>query len=228
VPSVGSRPHASLYEGTVGATSCSDAVSTFTAEGGPTAAGLRGPLCTAYRPHAASHETLPFPRSKTLACASPSVTYPEGRIRSRLSYRNSQSTLLSLFGPAVPKGPPKSGLRPVHVVTLRNCRAHGQPTAAALPIFGCLRLLIPHEQSLPHCLDNRLTDGAEVVSPTAQKHYSSASGTRSSYRRRHVCRAGKFGGLVRARFRGTRLVRSELAQCAEAGLTAHREPAESK
>jgi hypothetical protein len=38
---------------------------------------------------------------------------------------------------------------------------------------------------VPHCLDSRLTDGGKVVSPTQrprsspQKHYMSASGTRS-------------------------------------------------
>jgi hypothetical protein len=50
---------------------------------------------------------------------------------------------------------------------------------------------------IPHCLDNRLTDGGKVVSPThlpyftPQKHYFSASGT-------HFCqRLSKPLGLVR-------------------------------
>jgi hypothetical protein len=50
---------------------------------------------------------------------------------------------------------------------------------------------------IPHCLDNRLTDGGKVVSPThrqrfiPQKHYMYASHT-------HFCwRLGKHQGLVR-------------------------------
>jgi hypothetical protein len=50
---------------------------------------------------------------------------------------------------------------------------------------------------IPHCLDNRLTDGGKAVSPkhrprsTPQKHYCSASGT-------HFCsRLSKPQGLVR-------------------------------
>jgi hypothetical protein len=41
---------------------------------------------------------------------------------------------------------------------------------------------------IPHCLDNRLTDGGKVVSPmhrpcsTSQKHYFSGSGTRFCWR----------------------------------------------
>jgi hypothetical protein len=50
---------------------------------------------------------------------------------------------------------------------------------------------------IPHCLDNRLTDGCKVVSRThrphftLQKHYFSASGT-------HFCqRLSELHGLVR-------------------------------
>jgi hypothetical protein len=50
---------------------------------------------------------------------------------------------------------------------------------------------------IPHCLDSRLTDGGEAVSPThrplsiPQEHYFSASGT-------HFCsRVGESQGLVR-------------------------------
>jgi hypothetical protein len=50
---------------------------------------------------------------------------------------------------------------------------------------------------IPHCVDNRLTDGRKVVSPTLlvrsipQEHYFSASGT---YFCQRMC---KFQGLVR-------------------------------
>jgi hypothetical protein len=50
---------------------------------------------------------------------------------------------------------------------------------------------------IPHCLDNRLTDGGEVVSPThqprsnSQKHNFSASGTHFYWR------VSKLQGLVR-------------------------------
>jgi hypothetical protein len=49
-------------------------------------------------------------------------------------------------------------------------------------LWGCEMLTIPH------CLDNRLTDGSKVVSPmhwlqsTPQKHYFSVSGTHFSQR----------------------------------------------
>jgi hypothetical protein len=50
---------------------------------------------------------------------------------------------------------------------------------------------------IPHCLDNRLTDGGKVIglthrlSSTPQKHYFSAFGTHSCYR------LSKLQGLVR-------------------------------
>jgi hypothetical protein len=58
--------------------------------------------------------------------------------------------------------------------------------------YSCCEML-----RIPHCLDNRLTDGGKVASlmyrplSTLQKHYFSASGT-------HVCkRLSKPQGVVR-------------------------------
>jgi hypothetical protein len=53
----------------------------------------------------------------------------------------------------------------------------------AIPVTGCGGLWGCDMLRIPHCLDNRLTDGGKVVSPThwphstPQKHYFSASGT---------------------------------------------------
>jgi hypothetical protein len=52
-----------------------------------------------------------------------------------------------------------------------------------IPVTGRGGLLGYEMLRIPHCLDNRLTDGSKVVSPThwphftPQKHYFSASGT---------------------------------------------------
>jgi hypothetical protein len=59
----------------------------------------------------------------------------------------------------------------------------------------CNRLWMPigcEMLRIPHCLDNRLTDGGKVVSPThwtsstPEKHYFSASGTHFCWRLRNI------------------------------------------
>jgi hypothetical protein len=56
----------------------------------------------------------------------------------------------------------------------------------AIPVTG--RGGLYGDDEIPHCLDNRLTDGGKVVSPTyrphftLQKHYFSASDTKLCYR----------------------------------------------
>jgi hypothetical protein len=68
----------------------------------------------------------------------------------------------------------------------------------ATPVTGCGDLQCCEMLRIPHCLDNQLTDGGKVASPThrpcytLQKHYYSASGT-------HFCqRLSKPQGLVRS------------------------------
>jgi hypothetical protein len=68
-------------------------------------------------------------------------------------------------------------------IMCRECVCHPTSNSKSIPltgpgvVFGCEMLRIPH------CLDNRLTDGGKVVSlthrprSTPKKHYFSASGT---------------------------------------------------
>jgi hypothetical protein len=49
-------------------------------------------------------------------------------------------------------------------------RPEGLGELKAIPVTGAGSLLGCQMLRVPHCLDNRLTDGGKVVSPTHQPH----------------------------------------------------------
>jgi hypothetical protein len=68
-------------------------------------------------------------------------------------------------------------------IMCRDCFCHPTSNSKSIPLTGLGVVLCCEMLRIPHCLDNRLTDGSKVVIPThrprstPQKHNFSASGT---------------------------------------------------
>jgi hypothetical protein len=72
---------------------------------------------------------------------------------------------------------------PEYFTLQTHCSKRKKKLSKAIPVTGRGGLQGCEMSRIPHCLDNQLTDGSKVVSPThrprfiPQKHYFSASST---------------------------------------------------